>query len=316
MKEGKNPYWTRFSDVSEAELRQTIIEFEPDVVVLERLEVAPYLSVVQDSTNARVILDLDELAGSTNKSLRASDTHDSSGSIRRLWTKYVREFERETVSAVDAVWVSAPDELENFQAEYGSTKPVSLIPNSIDVHAYAGLSEPRIPRHLIFTGNFSYGPNLQAVRFLVDQLMPQLPNYTLELVGTSMPKWLREMDNEQIQVVGAVRDVARHLSRASVAVVPIYSGGGSRLKVLEAMASGTPVVGTSFGVGGHGFIDGRHLLIAESVEDFLSAIQRIERDEPLRQQLTCSALAHIHECRSVESLTKLLRLEYKVSVVD
>jgi glycosyltransferase involved in cell wall biosynthesis len=241
----------RYSEQTGKELIAAISEFQPSVIVFQRLEVILYLEIVRATFDGSIVLDLDEVAGPLNDSM-VKQTLDKQERITRLiWSQLVAKYEAQIIPKFDHVWVSSDQERSNFVNAYATTTSVSVVPNSIDICNYTATLFNREPKTIVFTGNFGYLPNLNAVQFLIEDVLPLLPDYTLDVVGTHTPQWIRDLDNPQVNVIGEVPDVAPFIRSGSVTVAPIISGGASRIKVLEAMACGTPVLGTSFGVNGH-----------------------------------------------------------------
>jgi glycosyltransferase involved in cell wall biosynthesis len=133
-------------------------------------------------------------------------------------------------------------------------------------------------------------PNRDAVRILLDDIWPRLNadgrERRLTVVGQNpIPPLLRAARGGRVAAPGFVDDVRPYLDRATVFVCPIRDGGGTRLKVLDALAMSRPLVATGLTVEGLGLEDGRHYLRAETADQFVAAIRRVERDEDLRRRL-------------------------------
>jgi glycosyltransferase involved in cell wall biosynthesis len=128
------------------------------------------------------------------------------------------------------------------------------------------------------------------VRQCFPRLVASVPDVRLTIVG-AYPSWaIRNVASDRIRVTGHVPDVRPFLERAEVFVAPLNSGGGTRLKILEAIAMGTPVVSTSIGCEGLRLRDGEHILVADSPESFVQAVLRLFRDPELRAGLAARAL--------------------------
>ena len=125
---------------------------------------------------------------------------------------------------------------------------IDVIPNGIELERFAPRHSGRDAATLLFVGNYEYPPNQDAVRVLVEQVLPQvratLPQARLQLVGVNPPDWMRALANDHIEVTGPVPDVMPFLAQATVFVCPLRIGAGLKNKVLEALAMGAPVVAT------------------------------------------------------------------------
>lgn len=153
----------------------------------------------------------------------------------------------------------------------------AVVPNGADVEHLAAVPDTgQVPGRLLFTGTMSYPPNAQAARWLVEHVMPivrsRRPDVSLEIVGRNPPAPVRQLAGPGISVTGRVPDLATHFAAAAVVVAPLLSGSGTKLKVLEAMAAGRPVVATAVGAEGIDARAGEHLRVADSPAAFADAV--------------------------------------------
>jgi sugar transferase (PEP-CTERM/EpsH1 system associated) len=150
---------------------------------------------------------------------------------------------------------------------YGARGEVAVVPNGVDLEFFKpGEGSPE-PDSLVFTGTFNYRPNVDAATFFVREVLPMIvrarPETVFTIVGASAPAEVIRLSGPHVRVTGWVADVRPYLARAAVVVVPLRMGGGTRLKVLEALAMAKPVVSTTIGSEGLAAIDGEHLLTAD-----------------------------------------------------
>lgn len=186
----------------------------------------------------------------------------------RAWNRYhsMRVTERRAVKAADAVFCVSAEDTAAFD---GIANRCLLVPNGVDDEFFDVPVQLPDADQVIFVGKFDYAPNaLGVLRFLEEgwpRVVQARPGARLRLVGPGMSEEIVSIARTTpgIEIAGAVASVAAALSDAAVSVVPIWQGGGTRLKVLEALAAARPVAGTSLGVSGIGFQDDRHGLIAD-----------------------------------------------------
>jgi glycosyltransferase involved in cell wall biosynthesis len=171
--------------------------------------------------------------------------------------------------------------------------PITVIPNGIDLSQFPPLDDAHRETDLIlFSGNFEYGPNVQAAHLLATDILPRVrerhPQAKLALVGSAPPPDVRTLAGDHVVVTGHVPHMQTWLARAAVYVAPLMVGAGIKNKVLEAMAAGTPVVATPLSMDGIHARHGEEAVIC-TVKDMPSAVSDLLADAPRRQRLAAAA---------------------------
>ncbi len=194
------------------------------------------------------------------------------------------------------ITVSAED--SRFAREtYGLTNVLGDVPPGVDTHFFQPHSGDAASRKpvLAFLGSMDWMPNIEGVRWFVRESWPLIkasaPDARLRIVGRKPGREIiamREAD-PSIEVTGTVEDVRPHLRDAAALIVPLLSGGGTRIKILEAMALGLPVISTTVGAEGLPFRHQQHLLLADDAGGFAAECQSLLHDDPKRQRLASAA---------------------------
>lgn len=174
---------------------------------------------------------------------------------------------------------------------------IEVVPNCINLPEYEKNHTVGQPNMLIFTGPFAYSANYEAMVWFLCEVYPriqaQAPSVRLTITGDHRNLPLPPASN--VDLVGFVDDVRSLIARSWISLAPLWTGGGTRLKILEAMALRTPVVATSKGAEGIDAEDGQHLLIADTPEDYASAILRLLDDANLHRSLADNAYQLVKE---------------------
>lgn len=204
--------------------------------------------------------------------------------------KRVREAERRLGAQFHACSVNAPRERDEL-ASYVRT-PISVIPNGVDLE-YFQPARPAgrgyVPNRIIFTGNMSYRPNVDAVQHLVAAVLPRIrrevPDAQLCIVGMDpRPAVRRLADGDRVVVTGRVEDVRPYFDSAAVAVAPLRVARGLQNKVLEAMAMRVPVVASPAAFEGISAVAGQDLLVAADAREFSRDVVTLLRDPAARER--------------------------------
>lgn len=171
-----------------------------------------------------------------------------------------------------------------------STIEVQVVPNGVDSGSFAPSSEQRDPETLLFFGTLSYAPNAEGLIWFCQEIWPRIrqarPNAQLQVVGLHLPERVAALGQlPGVQITGFVPDIRDKLWSATICVVPLLVGGGTRLKILEALAAGCPVISTTVGAEGLSLDDGQHLLIADTPEQFAQGVLNLLQSPDLRSRL-------------------------------
>ena len=213
------------------------------------------------------------------------------------WQKLARYLKQLTARFDELTVVSAMerDHLNTLGIE---AKRLSIVPNGVEC-AYE-TTEPVAPKPftLVYNGALTYSANLDAMRYFVRDILPQIravePRARLEITGRAPQVAQNELsDDNAVSFTGYVADVRPVVRAAAVCVVPLRQGGGTRLKILEAMALGTPVVSTAKGIEGLNVRDGEHLLVANTPDEFARATLLLLQDDELRMRLSANARVRV-----------------------
>lgn len=192
--------------------------------------------------------------------------HIDIGKIRHWEKKYWR-------SCDQLVTVSEDDKKFIHEVE-PKIKDIAVVSNGVDMQFFSEVKKRPSPRPtILFVGTFNWLPNVEAVEYLVEKVWPYIkaviPDVQLRIVGSSPTKKILEYQkhDEQIVVTGRVDDIRTEYAGANILLAPVFSGKGTRYKVLEAMATQTPVIGTSIALEGINAEEGIHCLIADEPEE-------------------------------------------------
>lgn len=229
----------------------------------------------------------------------------------RITAKKLAAFEREVFADADHVWVCSDREAAQIRHE-GLAENVLVAPNGVDVPEAPLRQDDRRPPRVVFCGHMSYYPNVDAALYFAEHVLPRLadryPGLEFRVVGQSPDARLLDLArrDDRVHVTGRVEDVRPYIVDSTVVAVPLRAGGGTRLKILEALALGMPVVSTSIGAEGLEFVDGRDLLIADSAGAFTAAIERLIDDPAYARRLGQSGRAAVIEKYSWPSIESAL----------
>lgn len=282
----------RLSEIAQA--------WPPDVVQFEFHVMAQYRDAL--SAECRTVLVVHE-PGTLAASERLRSTPVGARILIRRDVACWQRFERRILTGVDAV-VCLSDRDRRVVAELaGAARPEwAVIPPGISATPSRLITRPSTAPVVFFAGNFLHPPNRDAAMHLAREIFPgvreRCPSATLCIAGSDPPAALRALASDSIRITGRVPDMRPLLADATVVALPLRSGGGVRIKAVEALAAAKPVVATSLGVEGLGLRDGVHFQHAESDPEFTSALIRLLSDPAERDRLSCGALEWAHAwCR-------------------
>ncbi len=274
-------------------LSSALSERQFDAVQLETSNLFSYLEIIRAApSHPAVLLDWHNV-DSELMSRYASETKSLPRKlIARRTAKLLDRLETRLMTLCDAHTVVSEREKAKL-LERDPQANVTVIPNGVDTSAFA-YSETTSPgTTLLFVGSMDYHANIDAVTWFARSVWPAIsrrfPALQFAIVGRSPSREIRMLASKKIQVTGTVEDVRPFYANALAVVVPLRVGGGTRLKILEAMAMGVPVISTTLGAEGIAIENGKNILLADSDEQMTDALERIANDCAFRRALTEAA---------------------------
>ena len=290
--------WLRSSEMAD-KLRKLVARVSPDVVHVDALGLAQYLPAI--GSPGRVLNHHD--VESCKIELRARKE-------RNLPLRSYFNIEARKLATAERRWCPQFDVNAVVSEEEGAVLSracpglrVRVVPNGVDTEYFTPRADPGT-RTILFCGSMDMHPNQEAMEYFLRQIwsrvVAQTPDVNLLVVGRKPPKWLIEVArrDSRIQVTGFVDDVRPYFQKAAVCICPVLSGGGTRLKILDSLAMGVPVVATSFAASGLSLEHCKHLLLADTEQQFIDYIQRLFTTPALRSELASAGSKRVDQLYS------------------
>lgn len=259
-----------------------------DVVICDFL--APAINVPRDLSCPSILFQHNVEAMIWKRHFEVQGNPVKKAYLRQQWRK-MQKFEKEACRSFDSVIAVSKEDSDQMRKEY-SVDAVFEVPTGVDTDFFTTSGKEVIePHNLVFTGSMDWLPNEDAIRYYTDQILPiirrSLPDATLTVVGRNPYAGLVELSRKDTSIIvtGRVEDVRPYMERAAAYVVPLRIGGGTRLKIFEAMAMEKAIVSTSVGAEGLPVKDGQELFIADTPETFAAAVVNLLMNPPLAKKM-------------------------------
>jgi len=211
--------------------------------------------------------------------------------LGRDW-RLLKSYEGRLVRQFDAVLAVSHEDRVALQEAAGRPVNITVVPITVDTDEVAVVKREAEPKHILHIGTMYWPPNVDAIEWFVHHVYPlirqQRPDVQFDVVGARPPATLLALNEAGlgIHVTGYVEDATPYQQQAALVVVPVRAGGGMRVKILNALAAGLPIVSTTLGCEGIQVADGKDILIADEPADFAAAVLRVLNDRGLAQRLS------------------------------
>src|SRR6266853_704268 len=279
-----------------------------DAVQIEGVLLSEYLRVIQAAPNRPALLvDCHNIDSDVMWQYSESTSSWPKRLVARRTAKLIEKAEAELLflQRIGAHTVASERERKKLLARCPSAK-VYVIPNGVDASYFSpaeiaavrqSAAQSASGHSLLFVGSMDYHPNIEAVTWFSRTVWPEIarfhPDLQFTIVGRDAAPEVRALASDRIQVTGTVTDIRPFYASAVAVVVPLRSGSGTRLKILEAMAAGVPVVSTQLGAEGIEAEDDIHLLLADNGPEIAAAVHRVVSSDETRFRLSQAARAFV-----------------------
>lgn len=312
--------WRLWSPNYQEHLVRRLAEVQFDVVQIEAIELAPYLSAIE-AARPRPLIVFDEHNCEWRLQQRAFLTD-----LRIPWRwpaalysliqwRRLRRYEGDICRRVDRVVAVSEVDRQGIQSVAPEVS-IAVVPNGVDLEECGDYRGAKECFDLVFTGKMDFRPNVDAMLWFCDRVMPLIrrerPSVRLAIVGQRPhPRLKRLCYVEGVTLTGWVPDVRPYLAGATVYVAPLRVGGGTRLKLAQAMAMGCAIVATSLAAEGFPVESGKHLLLADTPREFATAVVRLLDNPGLRAHLGAEARTFVQSRYGWEQLVPQLEEVYQ-----
>lgn len=288
---GESYHVKRYVNEEFAAKLRTILEGEEfDVVHVESIFLTPYVPLIRKYSKAKVMLRAHNVEHLIWKRVAQSCTNP----LKRWYLKHLsltlRVYELEHINDYDGIVCITKNDADYFR-ENGCRKPVTVIPFGVEPEDVPQVEAE--PDSLFHIGAMDWLPNQESIRWLLEEVWPvvhrEVPRAKLYLAGRKMPECWMKAHIEGVSVVGEVPDAMYFIGSKKINVVPLLSGSGIRVKIIEAMSVGKTVITTTVGAQGIDYIDGENLLIANTPQEFAQQIKRCLDDDDFCHRVGAAA---------------------------
>ena len=304
---GESYHVKRYVSDSFAQKLKEILDSEQfDVVHIESIFLTPYVPLIRKHSTAKVILRAHNVEHLIWRRVAQSTRNPLKRSYLKHLSLTLRAYELEHLNDYDGVVCITRNDAEYF-SQNGLRRPVTHIPFGVDIPDNTKTTVAPEPNSLFHIGAMDWMPNQESIAWLLDEVWPvihrEVPQAHLYLAGRKMPHRWMDAKIEGVSVVGEVDDTMQFIAGKQINIVPLLSGSGIRVKIIEAMSVGKVVVTTTVGAQGIDYTDGENLLIADTPTDFARQIKRCLDDSDYCRKVGEAAAQLIKEQYDGQKLT-------------
>ena len=288
------------------------LKFESfDIVLLESLFTTPYIKTVRSYSKSKIILRSHNIEFIVWKRLSIKNNNPLKKLYLKLLSIQLKSYELGILKKIDGI-ATISNEEKNKYIELKCPLKIATIPFGIETKNYKNKTKNREDGKLKFfhLGSMDWKPNLEAVGWLLDEIWPKIqkkiPSAELHLAGKNMPNWLFKKKNINVFNHNEVKDSSKFISDHDVMLVPLLSAGGIRIKIIEGMAHGKPIISTKIGAEGIEFKNGENILIANSPNEFYNEALKIYSGEKNFNKIGENAREHILKTYDQNKISKKL----------
>jgi polysaccharide biosynthesis protein PslH len=286
-----------------------------DIVQLETLFITPYIQIIRQYSKAKIVLRSHNIEHLIWKRV-AEITQNPLKKfyLNHLW-KTLKSYEIGHLNNYDGI-VTITQNDANFFLTNGCEIPIQSIPFGIRLDRFRFKEDIKTDFPSLFhIGAMNWIPNIEGVKWFLDDVWPKVqkefPELKFYLAGREMPQWLNESKIKNLVVVGEVDDALEFMASKAVEIVPLFSGSGIRIKIIEGMAAGKAVISTAIGAEGINVKNEKNILLANNPEDFFNAVKKCITDQNYCRSLGAEARKLIEQDHDNDKLIARLENFYK-----
>jgi len=293
---------------------ETLEQDKYDIVQLEMLYMTPYINVIRKHSKAKIIL----RSHNVEHLIWERVTAITENPVKRYYlaglTRKLKNYELNAINKYDGIATISKKDAE-FYLKNNSFVPVEDISFGVDMDQYEVSSESFEFPSLFHLGSMNWMPNEEGIKWFIEttwsMVSEKYPELKFYLAGRMMPEWLEKLSIENIEVLGEVEDAQEFINSKAIMIVPLFSGSGIRIKIIEGMALGKAIISTEIGAEGIAYTHGLNILIANTPEEFLKAVEKFVSSKVYCVEVGTNARKLIEENHDLVKITQKLLAFYQ-----
>ncbi len=289
-----------------------------DIIQLEGLFVVPYLSAIRKSTRAKVIYRAHNIEHQVWRRLAQQKGDPFKKWYLNLLARRVKSYELELLNKFDGIAVFTGQDKISMQS-FGTKIPLEVLPIGVELDMYRPDTAKTECPSLFFLGSLDWLPNREGIEWFIENFLKDILDGALKVkfyvAGNAIPEEFDEYEVPgKVFIQGEVDDALEFINSKSIMIVPLLSGGGMRVKIVEGMAMQKCIISTSIGAEGINFVDGESILIANNTDEFYTALQRCIADDDYCRNVGQKARELIEQQHDVNKVTERL-VDFYLSII-
>lgn len=286
-------------------LERILSENSYDIIQLEGLYVTPYIETIKKNSKARIVLRSHNVEFVIWERMALSATNLLKKKYLQFLARRLKNYELNLINSYDAILPITEVDQKTMKL-LGCTIPMLVTPIGVDADNYPFDEKQEVEFSIFHLGSMDWMPNLDAVDWFLntvyEKLVKQISDIKIYLAGKDMPERIKQKANKNLIVVDKIEQSKKFMYDKPVMIVPLLSGGGMRVKIIEGMAEGRAIVSTTIGAEGINYTDQKNILIADTPDEFCSAIYQLKTQKDL--------------CRMIgKAARELVEIEYDNNVI-
>lgn len=281
-----------------------------DIIQLEGIFVAPYLGIIRRNSKAKIVFRAHNIEHQVWQKLAHQKSDPFKKWYLKLLARRIRKYELELLNKFDGMVVFTEQD-KTSMLSFGTKVPLTVLPIGIDLSLYQpDYSKTDFPS-LFFLGSLDWLPNLEGIEWFIDNFHKDLVDGDLRakfyVAGHNIPEQFDDYEVlGKVFIHGEVDDALEFVNSKSIMIVPLLSGGGMRVKIVEGMAMEKCIISTSLGAEGINIAHGSNIIIANNLDEFYNAVKKCITDESFCREIGRNARLLIEQQHDVNIITRQL----------
>jgi len=280
-----------------------------DIVQLEMLYMTPYIDTIRKYSDARIVLRSHNIEHLIWERVVANTSNPLKRIYLETLTRILKNYELFHLNSYDGIITISQNDADFFKLN-GCRIPIEEVPFGLDTGEYNVVDNNFEFPSLFHIGSMNWMPTNEGIQWFIDNAWPgihsKFPDLKLYLAGREMPEWLTNLNTKNIEILGEVPDAKEFIQSKAVMIVPLFSGSGIRIKIIEGMALGKTIISTEIGAEGINYTNDENILIANTTDAFLAAVEKCVMDRTFCETIGTNANKLIHKDHSLNVVTKKL----------